>query len=169
VTLLVVAVGYGGSRNVPPSGAAHVVGVFVVVSIPIMLAASVLFIVTGFAVDHRSLYVRRMLWSTRIELARVRQIWRDPDAIKGSIRIFGNGGLYSFSGIYRSKRLGKYRLFATDPGRAVVMVHDAGTVVITPADPEAFLEHVRLLFPDAQGNPHEAPRSTPDRRTHPIS
>lgn len=168
VTLLVGAVEYGAFLTIPPHGAAHVVGVLVVVALPLMLLLSILFVVTGFAIDHHALYIRRMLWTTRVELSGLRRIWLEPDAIKGSIRLYGNGGLFSFSGIYRSKKLGRYRLFATDPACAVVMVHSAGTVVVTPANPPTFIERVRLLYPSAQG-PHEESRSTPDRRTHSIS
>lgn len=169
VTLLVAAVGYGAFRNIPPRGAAHTVGVIVTISIPLMLLMSVLFIVTGFSLDTRGVSVRRVLWSTRIEISRLNHAWHDPDVIKGSIRLFGNGGLYSFSGIYRSRKLGRYRLFATDPSRAVVMVHDAGTLVVTPADPEAFLSRLRLLFPGLQGSPGEEWRSTPHPHIRPIS
>ena len=168
VTLLVAAVDYGAFRALPPAGPAHVVGRIVALSLPVMLLMSVLFIVTGFAVDGRTLYVRRMLWSTRFDLAGLRQIGREPDAIKGSVRIFGNAGLYSFSGIYRSKKLGRYRLFATDPARSVAMICSAGTVVVTPADPDAFIGRVQRLYPAAR-TPGGGSRSTPDRHIHPTS
>jgi len=56
--------------------------------------------------------------------------------------MLGNGGLFSFSGLFYSRRLGRYRLFATDPKRLVVMIMPRRTVVISPADPEAFLRAI---------------------------
>ena len=168
VTVLVAGVDYGAFRVVPPSGVAHGVGTIVAVSLPIMLLMSVLFVITGFAVDSRTLSVRRMLWPTRIDLSGLREIRRDPQAIKGSTRLFGNAGLFSFSGVYRSRKLGRYRLFATDPENAVILVRASGTVVVTPADPDAFIEAVRRLYPAAR-SPGEESHSTPDRRIHSIS
>ncbi len=168
VTALVGAVDYGAFRVAPPSGVAHVVGTIVAISLPITLLMSVLFVITGFALDSRRLSVRRMLWPPRIELAGLREIRRDPQAIKGSKRLYGNAGLFSFSGVYRSRRLGRYRLFATDLAKAVVIVHATGTVVVTPADPDAFIDCVRRLYPAAR-SPHEEARSTPHPQIHPIS
>lgn len=169
VTALVMGVGYGVLVNIPPRGPVHTIGVIVALAIPAMLLLSVLFIVTGFGLDAHSLHVRRLAWSARIELTGMREIRRDPDAIKGSIRIMGNGGLFSFSGIYRSRKLGRYRLFATDPEYAVVMIHSSGTVVVTPADPELFIERARQLFPAALHTPNEGSRSTPHPHIRPIS
>jgi hypothetical protein len=51
-------------------------------------------------------------------------------------------GSFSFTGLYRSRELGLYRLFATDLSRAVVLLLPRRTVVVTPASPEAFVEHL---------------------------
>lgn len=168
VTVLVAGVDYGAFRVVPPSGVAHVVGRIVAFSLPVMLLMSMLFVITGFAVDSRTLSVRRMLWPARIDLSGLREVRRDPEAIKGSTRLYGNAGLFSFSGVYRSRKLGRYRLFATDLAKAVIMIRTSGTVVVTPADPDAFIATVRRLYPAAR-NPGEESRSTPDRRIHSTS
>ena len=63
----------------------------------------------------------------------------DPNAMKGSIRTFGNGGFFSFSGRFRNSQLGSYRAFATDPKRAVVIKTEKRTFVITPQDPDDFI------------------------------
>ena len=76
-------------------------------------------------------------------------MFADPAVCEGSVRLFGNAGLFSFTGLYRSKALGRYRLFATDLSRSVVMDLLKGVVVITPHSPAALIEHVRHLFPAA--------------------
>ena len=110
-----------------------------------------LFVVMGYEVDATQLRVRRLLWATASHLEGVNHIWQDPDVIKGSFRVFRNGGLFSFSGIFWSKRLGRYRIFATDLKRCVLLVLTDRVLVVTPADPDAFIRHIRVLFPNAQG------------------
>ena len=63
----------------------------------------------------------------------------EPDAMRGSIRTFGNGGAFSFSGFYYNKRLGSYRAFVTDPRRAVVLRYATRRVVLSPAAPDDFV------------------------------
>jgi len=65
------------------------------------------------------------------------------DSFKGSLRLFGNGGIFSFTGLFWKRGLGLYRAFATDPGRAVILKFRKRTVVITPADPLRFIVRVR--------------------------
>ena len=82
-----------------------------------------------------------------IPLLGIHEAYHDPAAIKGSLRIWGNGGLFGITGYFWNKNLGRFRIFATDPRRAVVLkLHDR-TVVVSPAEPEAFLEELALLFP----------------------
>jgi hypothetical protein len=63
----------------------------------------------------------------------------DPEAMRRSLRLFGNGGMFGFTGWLRNRRLGVYRAFATDPARAVVLTLGQRKIVITPADPAAFV------------------------------
>ena len=81
----------------------------------------------------------------------VSRAWKDPDVIKGSLRVVGNGGLFSFSGLFWSRRLGRYRLYATDLKRSVVLVTPERILVVSPADPDEFLRHIQMLFPGVQG------------------
>ncbi len=68
----------------------------------------------------------------------------EPDALRGSLRIFGNGGGFSFSGFYYSKRLGSFRAFVTDRRRTVVLRYANRRVVLSPATPEDFVQDLAL-------------------------
>ena len=72
----------------------------------------------------------------------------EPDAMRRSLRTFGNGGAFSFSGIYYNKRLGSYRAFVTDPRRTVVLCYANRRIVLSPAAPQAFVSD--LAVPDRQ-------------------
>ena len=153
-TVLILGAGIGAYRAIPvPTGFTHQFGLAVAMILPALLVGSLLFMVTGYAVEGTELYVRRLLWSTRISLQGLNRIWIEPAVCKGSIRVFGNGGLFSFTGLFYNKRLGRFRLFATDISRSVVLVLPARVVVITPAEPKAFIELVRQSFPNVQVGP----------------
>ncbi len=116
----------------------------------IVLVGSAFFIVRSYTVDSVQLSIRRLFTDTRIPLAGLRRAWADPEVVKRSIRIFGNGGLFSFSGWFYDRRLGRFRLFATD-FRSVVVLQFAGrVVVVSPAEPHAFVEHLQHLIPGLQ-------------------
>ena len=103
-----------------------------------------LFTVRGYDVTPDGLYVRRLFWRTRIELAGLREARFDPEALKGSIRLWGNGGLFAFCGLFRNKKLGNFRLFATNLRQFVVLAGRERNVVVTPSNPEEFIRQVRL-------------------------
>ncbi len=150
-TLLVIVIGITAYRTIPlPSGFTHAFGLAIVGVFPAILLFSLLFTVSGYDLEGSDLLVNRLLWSTRISLAELRQVFADPTACKCSIRLFGNGGLFSFTGFYRNSRLGKYRLFATDFTRSVVLVFPDRTVVVTPDNPELFIHCVGLAVRAAQ-------------------
>jgi hypothetical protein len=67
----------------------------------------------------------------------------DSTAMKGSIRIFGNGGLFSFSGSFRNRKLGSYRAYVTDVKNAVVIKLPSGVLVVSPDSPDRFVDAVR--------------------------
>jgi hypothetical protein len=71
------------------------------------------------------------------------------DALRGAWRVFGNGGLFSFTGEFWSRKLGRFRALATDPERAVVLRWPKRTIVITPHDPQQFIMRAGTLLKTA--------------------
>ncbi|MGZ5476541.1 MAG: PH domain-containing protein [Thermoanaerobaculia bacterium] len=148
--VVLVGVPWFVKRVVPPVRIVDWVVPFVAWTCAAVMVGSILFVVTGYEVGHNHLLVHRLFWPTRVDIRGLTRVWHDPAALKGSLRVFGNGGLFSFSGLFYNRALGWYRLFATDPKRAVVMALPARTVVVTPEDPDAFIRAVRALFPGAR-------------------
>ena len=114
-----------------------------------ILAGSALFVVRGYALADGTLLVRRLLWSTRVPLDGLRAAWPSPEVMAGAIRLFGNGGLFSITGLFRSSALGRFRAYAMDPKRGVVLELPARKVVVTPDSPQRFLQELRRLAPAA--------------------
>ena len=118
-----------------------------------ILAGALLFMVRGYELDGKFLLVQRLLWSTRVPLEGLQVAWQDPACMRRSMRIFGNGGLYSITGYYRNTVLGGYRAFVTDGSLAVVLKMPARVVVVSPGRPEQFLRALGERFPTASMAP----------------
>lgn len=150
-TVVLGGVGYAAWRAIPtPSGFTHGVGVGVALIPGAVVVGALLAMVRGYTLDQDQLQVQRLLTTTRLPLATLRAAWADPVVCRDSIRVAGNGGLFSFTGWFQSPRLGRYRMLATDLRRGVVLQFHDRVVVITPAAPAAFLEHLRRLKPGLQ-------------------
>ena len=132
-TLLILGVSYfvAGTLHAPR------IAVFLPV---LLLIGSALFTIRGYEIAGRDLLVQRLFWTTRIELDGLQRAWASPTAMHRSWRLFGNGGLFSISGLFRNSELGNYRALATDSKHAVVLEFTARKWVVTPDDPDRFLE-----------------------------
>jgi Bacterial PH domain len=116
----------------------------VMIGLPIgVLTMSFLSMVSGYTLTAAELQVERPLWNTVFPLAQLLSVAGDQEVFKGSLRLFGNGGIFSFTGFFWKRGLGCYRAFATDPGRAVILKFRKRIIVITPDDPPRFIVRVR--------------------------
>lgn len=102
-----------------------------------------LFVVRGYSVAPGELRVQRLLWTTRVPLTGLTEVAFRPNVMRGSVRWFGNGGLYAFTGLFQNRELGRYRAFVTDYARTVVLRIGRRTVVVSPSAPEAFVDEIR--------------------------
>lgn len=110
-------------------------------SIPvIVLFIALLFTVRGYVIRGNVLEIKRLLWETKFDLSALVSVYSNPKAMTGSIRTMGNGGLFSFSGRYRSGKLGPFRAFVTDFKNCVVLKLAEQVIVVSPDNPEMFVE-----------------------------
>jgi hypothetical protein len=107
-----------------------------------IILLSALFTVRGYSITNDALLIDRLFWTTRIPLTELQSVKFDPAATHRSIRTFGNGGFFSFTGHFRNKELGSYRAFMTDRRRAVVLRFPASVIVISPDRPEDFVNRI---------------------------
>jgi hypothetical protein len=100
------------------------------------------FTVRGYILTDNTLYVQRLGWHSKIELNNFVNIEFDAQAMENSLRIWGNGGLFSFTGTFQNQKLGRYQAYATDPARSVIIQFCDRTIVVTPDNPERFVREV---------------------------
>ncbi len=102
-----------------------------------------LFTVRGYRLEGDFLHIRRLYWTTCIPLTGLMSATVERDAMRRSIRLCGNGGAFSFSGWWWSRRLGRYRVWVTDLKQTVVLRFPNRTIVISPDRPEEFAHEAR--------------------------
>ena len=68
---------------------------------------------------------------------------RDPQVLVRARKRFGNSGVGSIRGKFRSKRIGDFEAFLTDPENAVVLTWPERIVAVSPADTDFFIYSAR--------------------------
>lgn len=154
-TLLLVGAGVAVARTIPTVGGSHLAAILAASCLPAIALVALLFVVISYEIDGTQLRIRRLLWHTCIDLTTMQQARADPTASQGSIRTAGNGGLFSFTGYYRSQSLGSYEAYVTDWRHAVIMRLPRRVIVTSPADPAGFVLALRAAFPPLDHNVRE--------------
>ena len=136
-TALLIFLPVIGWFALPPRGSGFARMLMVVTPL-VILSGALPFMVRGYRIEPEGLQIRRLGWSTRLSLRELQSAEASPRAMKGSLRLMGNGGLFVFAGWFWSRTLGRYRAFVTDPSRSVVLRFQDRTVVVSPDAPDEF-------------------------------
>jgi len=110
---------------------------------PIVAAVARICHIRAYRLDGDALVVVRQGFPVRFRLAGLVSIERDRDPMAGACKRLGNDGLGAVSGRFRSRKLGDFRAYLTDRERGVILRAAAGTLVVSPAQPEIFIDAVR--------------------------
>lgn len=138
---LIVLVALVSIEGIPLAGRVALIG------LPLLIVSlALLTMVRGYVLTEREIQIKRLGWSTHLPLADLQDAQGNAEAMRGSIRLFGNGGLFSFTGYFWNRRVKKYRAYATDESRAVVLHYPHRTLMVTPHDPQQFIARVRTLI-----------------------
>jgi hypothetical protein len=106
----------------------------------------------GYTIGEGRLRVLRNGWpALRIPLGDVRGVsLLDPDALRGSLKLLGMGGLFGYYGLFRSPVVGSYRLYATRGTGLVLVRTERQVLVLTPDSAEDFVEALLAASPGAR-------------------
>ncbi|HNX04542.1 MAG TPA: helix-turn-helix domain-containing protein [Opitutales bacterium] len=108
----------------------------------------------SFTIKGGKLVIQHFLLKKSYDLSRLTNIDICPHAMMGSIPL--SFPVVTMSAWYRNALLGTYRAFVTDPAHMVVMRFGKQTIVVSPDDPDAFVEAVRAQLRNA-GTSNAAP------------
>lgn len=103
---------------------------------------TVLYTIRAYRIEKGALFIKRLFWTTRVDLSGLEAAEMiDVAQIRGSLRVCGNGGLFSFSGWYWKRELGRYRMWVTDPRKLVLIRVSSGRkMIVSPDRPKLFVE-----------------------------
>ena len=106
----------------------------------------------GYVIGDGRLRILRNGWrSVQLPLADVRSVSiLDADALRGSMKLLGMGGLFGYYGVFRSPVLGSYRLHATRGSGLVLVRTQAHNHVLTPEPAEDFAAALLAAAPRAR-------------------
>jgi hypothetical protein len=104
-----------------------------------------LFSVRSYHVEEGVLRIQRAIWSTRISLRPLESAELQPGVMGRSWRLWGIGGMFGWIGWFRNSSLGTYRAWVTDRQKTVVLKAGGKTYVVSPDQPEKFLQVLQSL------------------------
>jgi hypothetical protein len=98
----------------------------------------------SYSIDSESFQVNRLAGSFRIPISVIQNVFiAQKEEMKLPIRIFGNGGVFGFTGYYRNSRFGSMRWFVTQRQNYVLIeTVDGSKYVITPNDPKELVDEL---------------------------
>lgn len=83
--------------------------------------------------DERKYKLRLTFFSINLNKADYSTIQISPDEFDRSIRTFGSGGLFGFTGMFYSKQMGHYRAFIANPNRPLLLLTKGNKKIIINA------------------------------------
>jgi hypothetical protein len=110
-------------------------GIFAVLGVVLVLAWAMS--PTALVVDGGELRIERRAWrALRVPLSSVESAAPLTKMGAGTLRLFGVGGFFGSYGLFSNGELGKFRLYATRRGQAVLVRRTGGElpIVLTPDD-----------------------------------
>jgi hypothetical protein len=102
---------------------------------------------TKYIIERGKLIIRRPLKDLTIDILNIKDVALiDKDAMKWSIRTFGNGGLFGFYGKFRNGAFGNMTWYATKRNNYVMLkTTDSETIILTPDDTKMVDELRKLI------------------------
>lgn len=128
----------------------------------VLLLVSYAYSPRGYRTTGAGIIVKRWMGSPHIALDTLREVRRGTaEDLQGSYRIFGNGGVFGYYGLFETPRLGRCTWYVTNRNNAVVVVTNVATAVFSPDDVDGFINAIQPL---ASGTSVAATAPVPVRR-----
>ncbi|CAL1517172.1 PH domain-containing protein [Chitinophaga sp. MM2321] len=114
-------------------------------SIAILVLFIAIFITWGFSpryyqITHDGILIRRPFSNIFLPFEDMKAAdIIDNTTLRGSIRLFGSGGLFGYLGIYKSAYMGNYQMWCTNRSSLVLIVCNYKKIIISPSDNLAFM------------------------------
>ncbi|MBT3983893.1 MAG: hypothetical protein HOE90_21230 [Bacteriovoracaceae bacterium] len=105
------------------------------------------FSVRGYRVETNELVILRTFHRDFIPIGEITSIEKIERLPKFTLRVFGNGGLFSFSGNYWSKGIGHFKAYVTNFDNLVMVTAAQKKMLISPDQPDELIAQVQKEMP----------------------
>jgi hypothetical protein len=75
-------------------------------ALPVIVLCCLPFMIGCYSITDDAILIRRLFWATRLDRHKLESAEAVPNAMRKSLRIFGNGGGLFFTGWYWNKSIG---------------------------------------------------------------
>ncbi len=113
----------------------------------VALVAAGFFTIRRYEIAPGELLVRRLGWTTTVDLDGLESVGTDPQAMRDARRTFGRGQVSRLFNTYVNDQLGHFQAYGKQEDHAVVLQFPRRTVVVTPAEPERMASTLDDLIP----------------------
>lgn len=115
--------------------------VFIALLFPLLICLAYAYSPRGYAVSGQAFVVKRLIGNIRVPLTDIRAIrMGTADDFKGCVRLWGNGGLFGYYGLFRTAKLGKCSWYVTNRSKTVIVAAQNRTLVLSPDDAQGFID-----------------------------
>jgi len=115
-----------------------VIAVITQSAIVVLVGVAILFFAFAFSprsysIQNRSIVVKRLIGNVTIPLDGIREVRiATDDDLRGAYRLWANGGLFGYYGLFSTLKLGNCRWYMTDRKKAVIVVTENNTALLQP-------------------------------------
>lgn len=127
---------------------------FIAMLFPLFIFLAYAYSPRGYEVSGGAIVIKRLIGNIRLPLADVREVRAGaPGDFTGVIRMWGNGGLFGYYGLFRTAKLGKCSWYVTDRSKTVIVVAANKTVVLSPDNVVGFIAATGAPAGNGASNP----------------
>lgn len=140
--ILLITVVYLWVAHITPDY--FVVGRLLYLLLPLTVIGSYLFAPKSAALSNDAIIINRPVMPVRIKMASVKNIEMLNNAdLNGALKLFGVTHMFGFMGFFKSKKLGRFIMYATKQ-EGYVLIEGAKKYIITPENPEDFVREANM-------------------------
>ena len=98
-------------------------------------------------IEADTIVIDRKVMPVRIGFSAIKEIRTVDNAdMRMSIRTFGNGGVFGYTGLYYNRKMGSMRWYCTQRKNYVLIVTTKGKkMIVTPDEPESFMNVLKTI------------------------
>jgi hypothetical protein len=124
--------------------------IFIAPLFPLLIGVAYAYSPRGYAISGEAIVIKRLIGNIRVPLTEIREIRPGtPADFTGCLRLWGNGGLFGYYGLFSTTKLGSCYWYVTHRSKTVIVTASTRILVLSPDDVEGFIRGAGVTFTGA--------------------